>query len=308
LLKVSDDKLYNTLICFFIPEGMLLELPTFSGKGPGEDDELLTGRAFSSIVDRVLKNSKWNDRNAAAYVINQLTGPAEEWSINFHSLTVKQSWKMLKPKFIAQFPQTASLAHKIHVRHSLHQRPGESVKDFAQRCSWAQFIITEDDVSSDLFEAVNIRDVAMNFVLGLRPSIRKFMLKCEEASLEGYLELAKQFEMSLGPEESQEQQQTSAKKIKLKDEHEHDHNTSFPVSFMCEQTLSVEDQQGTKVCPPQPLISSSDESEEEEDEEEILLMESRSKAVEGTFICRQCCMGYISEVAMRDHIRTTHLL
>ncbi len=58
------------------------------------------------------------------------------------------------------------------------------------RCCIAHFVFEEDA------EAIDEEKVAVNFVAGLRPFIRDLILKCEEANLDGYLELAKQFELS----------------------------------------------------------------------------------------------------------------
>ena len=61
-----------------------------------------------------------------------------------------------------------NLIDKFNIRKSLRQLQSESVSEFFERCILAQFAITDDDDTfwrDPMFE----RDVALNFLLGLRP-------------------------------------------------------------------------------------------------------------------------------------------
>ena len=153
-------------------------LRKYSGHPPWVQGELQTCQAFITLLEDKIDDIQ----NIVKVFAENLEGKALVWFLNIGKHL--QDWQVIKEHFVALFGVKLDLVDKFNIRKSLYQLDSESVEAFLERCILAQFAITDDDNTSwkdNMFE----RDVALNFLLGLRSEFQCKVITCSDKTLDG---------------------------------------------------------------------------------------------------------------------------
>ena len=164
-------------------------LRRYSGHPPWVQGELQTCRAFLTILE-----DNVNNVDIVKAFSENLEGAALDWFMNIGDI---QDWQWIKNEFIAKFGVDINLLDKLHIRKSLHQMESESVQEFFERCVLAQFAITDDDECTSWNDPVFERDVALNFLLGMRPEFQSQAIASQDKTLDGFHQKAIEAEKAI---------------------------------------------------------------------------------------------------------------
>ena len=82
----------------------------------------------------------------------------------------------------------------MNIRQSLKQNPEENVEDFLDRCTYAQYAITDGVVQQETEVAGFERDILLNFLLGMNQELQSYVISSNERSLEGFFSVALKIE------------------------------------------------------------------------------------------------------------------
>ncbi len=161
---------------------------SYSGHQPDNKNEILTSGAFVALIDKMVKDEAF-DANQS--IRDRLTGPALKW---YENLDRSYEWADLKNYLKAAFSPSLSVRQKVQLRKSLRQRESESSKEFLQRCTNAQFAITDDLWKPE--DADFQREVLLNFLLGMREEFQDQVISSDNVTTDGYLLAAMEAEKS----------------------------------------------------------------------------------------------------------------
>ena len=135
-------------------------------------------KSFKSILHKVSKLLFANLLKNSRYAIKWLQflptflfspGEALDWFLQLQGDL--QNWPFLVAEFRSRFrQQNLSIREKLAIRKNLFQSGTEKTEEFLERCIQAQFAITDEN--SDLNEAAFQRDVLLNFLMGMRPTLQ----------------------------------------------------------------------------------------------------------------------------------------
>ena len=166
-----------------------MKLRKYSGFPPWTNGEFQTCTAFINSLEENF------DYNSIPTFLNKwLQGPALDWWTNFEHNN--NDWNITKQEFILKFHSVLSVKEKVNIRQSLKQNPEESVEDFLDRCTCAQYAITDDadGIISNPVEAGFERDILLNFLLGMNQELQCHVISSNERSLEGFFNVALKIE------------------------------------------------------------------------------------------------------------------
>ena len=154
--------------------------PTFQGV----NDKYLSSKQFLFIFEHLSRANHWDDTEKC----QELKHLVQDMGID-HC----QDYQDCKKVILNNIRPIMTLQEKIDLRLSLVQAMDESVQDFYQRCLRAQSLFSDDYYSEFLDE----RELLMNFVNGLKNSIKEVLLQdVNDTNLESFVVSAMQIEMS----------------------------------------------------------------------------------------------------------------
>ena len=172
-----------------------MKLRKYSGFPPWTNGEFQTCTAFINSLEENF------DYNSIPNVLNKwLQGPVLDWWTNFEQNNTAD-WNITKQELILKFHSVLSVREKVNIRQSLKQNPDENVENFLDRCTCAQYAITDEIIPngspciSNHSEAAGFeRDVLLNFLLGMSQELQSHVISSNERSLEGFFSVALKIE------------------------------------------------------------------------------------------------------------------
>ena len=149
-------------------------IPIFNGVTSTSGSVTTCGQFLSSIESHAAKV------NLAEIEIKELClSKLSDTALELFKSNIDKTWEELKIIMAKQFSMKLSIREKVEVRKKLKQQNTECISDFYKRCEIAQYLVS-DDIQDVAFE----REILLNFLIGLLPSIRDLVLasKCSNTS------------------------------------------------------------------------------------------------------------------------------
>ena len=175
-----------------------------------------------------------------------------------------------------------SIKEKVEVRISLFQRDNEPIDEFYERCVDAQYVIS-DNKSDSGFD----REVLLNFLFGLVPTIRSDVLETNQTSLNDFIDAARKLYADVNPGAI-----SQSLKIKVEDDEEfldqHD-DVEYDDN---ENDIKIEEG-SLDVVKSEPI----DENATKED--------SQFKDVH-IYSCKKCTKEFTSKLKLMKHMTNKH--
>ena len=272
------------------------------------------------------------DEDKKLLAVNQLKSFAKEET----KPMLKHKWPILKKYLFNQYKCHLNLREKIELRRYLYQEENESVQQFYDRCTKAQYMLCDDNA-----DFVYNRDILISFVSGLKEDIYEKVTQMEILSnLELCLKFAIEIEYGndisydnvvVKPEddikvEVKQEEDTVAFNNQYDDQafeeprlQDYDNNRSDnnPVNFenlMNDQMLLKKD---INIDNEEDMPSTEDEdynkdSDYEPTKEELKLLkkQSNSKAnydvISQEYQCSMCTLNFRSEWLLQKHMVKVH--
>ena len=212
---------------------------------------------------------------------------------------LKHKWPSLKKYLFDQYRCQLTLREKIELRRYLHQEQNESVQQFHDRCTKAQFMLC-DDKEDLVFE----RDILINFICGLREDIYNKVIQIDNLSSSLQLYLKKSINIERDRDRNNEKSNIEQEEIKVEitnkmnldvDKYEDISNGNFlydqEEAYDYQQTEFQEELVGNKVIiedmEDMPIYYSDDNADDPDfkptTEELKSLEQSSSKAIKDDF-------------------------
>jgi hypothetical protein len=156
----------------------------YTGHPPWSNGELQTCGAFVAMFEEKAKSLS-GDEAIIKVLEDSLGGPALAW---LKSKTEETTWTDIRSAFMEKFTTDMTVRDKVKIRQSLRQKANERVQEFLDRCTYAQYAITDDSLQSNA--AAFERDVLLNFLLGMKQDIQGVVVACNERTLDGFAKVA----------------------------------------------------------------------------------------------------------------------
>ena len=177
--------MYLIIIIFPLQILKNMKLRKYSGFPPWTNGELQTSTAFINSLEENF------DDNSIPTILNKwLHGPALDWWINFEQQNNNVNWNITKQELVLKFHCALSVKEKVNIRQSLKQNPEENVENFLERCTYAQYAITDGIVQQETEVAGFERDILLNFLLGMNQELQSYVISSNERSLKGFFSVA----------------------------------------------------------------------------------------------------------------------
>ena len=162
-----------------------MKIRKYSGFPPWTNGELQTSTAFINSLEENF------DDNSIPTILNKwLQGPALDWWTNFEQQNNNVNWNITKQELVLKFHCALSVKEKVNIRQSLKQNPEENVENFLERCTYAQYAITDGIVQQETEVAGFERDILLNFLLGMNQELQSYVISSNERSLKGFFSVA----------------------------------------------------------------------------------------------------------------------